>query len=215
MSIAHQFWLIFTTLLFVSRNGFPSLKKVASCTLNRKDQVNVHQYVRVVPRCFSSVLLYEILGCSLPDSSVCRILQARILEWIIMSSSRGSLSRGWTCVSYISCIDKQVPHYGAIWEACMSSILCFKKYKHISKRLACKLDHMYFPSDSSWSAYKFSMEVQWFQLFYKVTKSIEADIKYNNNVILYDKTSIFLFFTKGILMWNRTVKFCKWVMVKN
>ena len=50
---------------------------------------------------------------------------------------------------------------------------------------------MYFPKDSSWFAYKFSMEVQWFKLFYRVAKSTEAYIKYNNNVILYDKTSNF------------------------
>ena len=60
-----------TTLLFVSRNDFPSLKKVASCTLNRKDHVNVHQHVCALPRCFSSVLLCEILwaaACQIPLS---------------------------------------------------------------------------------------------------------------------------------------------------
>ena len=30
------------------------------------------------------------MGCSLPGSSVREILQERILEWIVMSSSRGS-----------------------------------------------------------------------------------------------------------------------------
>ena len=30
------------------------------------------------------------MDCSLPGSSVCRILQARILEWVAMLSSRGS-----------------------------------------------------------------------------------------------------------------------------
>ena len=34
--------------------------------------------------------LYDPMDCSLLGSSVHRILQARILEWIAMSSSRGS-----------------------------------------------------------------------------------------------------------------------------
>ena len=38
-----------------------------------------------------------------PGSSVHGILQARILEWVSVSSSRGSSQpRDWTCVSYIS-----------------------------------------------------------------------------------------------------------------
>ena len=41
---------------------------------------------------------------SLPGSSVLEILQARILEWVAISFSRGSSQpRNWTCVSYISC----------------------------------------------------------------------------------------------------------------
>ena len=34
--------------------------------------------------------LYDPMGCSLPGSSVHGILQARILEWVAMLSSRGS-----------------------------------------------------------------------------------------------------------------------------
>ena len=49
--------------------------------------------------------LCDPMGCSLPFSSVCGILQARILEWVAISSSRGS-SQPWdqTCVSCVSCI---------------------------------------------------------------------------------------------------------------
>jgi len=37
-----------------------------------------------------------------PGSSVHRILQARILQWVAMPSSRASfLPRDWTCVSYV------------------------------------------------------------------------------------------------------------------
>ena len=42
------------------------------------------------------------MDCSLPDSSVHRILQARILEWVTISLSKGSSQpRDWT---HISCI---------------------------------------------------------------------------------------------------------------
>ena len=45
---------------------------------------------------------------SLPGSSVHGILQARILEWVAMPSSReSSQPRDETCVSYVSCIGKQ------------------------------------------------------------------------------------------------------------
>ena len=38
----------------------------------------------------SCLTLYNRMGCSQPDSSVHVILQARILEWVAMSSSRES-----------------------------------------------------------------------------------------------------------------------------
>ena len=49
---------------------------------------------------------------SLPGSSVHGILQARILEWVTMPSSRGSSqSRDQTLVSYVSCIDRRVLYH--------------------------------------------------------------------------------------------------------
>ena len=50
--------------------------------------------------------------CSLPGSSVHGILQARILEWVVMPSSKGSRwPRNWTCISYVSCIGRQVLYH--------------------------------------------------------------------------------------------------------
>ena len=47
-----------------------------------------------------------------PGSPVQGILQARILEWVAMPSSRGSSwPRDWTHISYISCIGKQVLYH--------------------------------------------------------------------------------------------------------
>ena len=49
--------------------------------------------------------LSDPMDCSLPDSSVHGILHARILEWVVMPSSRGSFQpRDQTLVSYSSCI---------------------------------------------------------------------------------------------------------------
>ena len=57
-------------------------------------------------------------GCSLPSSSVNGISQARILECVAISYSRGSSQpRDWTHVSCISCIDRQILNPCATWEA--------------------------------------------------------------------------------------------------
>ena len=56
--------------------------------------------------------LCDPIDCSPPGSSVRRILQARILEWVVMPSSRGSSRpRDRTYVSYMSCIGWQVLYY--------------------------------------------------------------------------------------------------------
>ena len=52
--------------------------------------------------------LYDPVNCSLPDSSVHGILQARILEWVVMPSSRGSSQlRDRPCI----CIGGQILHH--------------------------------------------------------------------------------------------------------
>ena len=62
--------------------------------------------------------LCDPMNCSPPDSSVRGILQARILEWVAISSSRGSSwPRDWTCVF---CIGRQNLYHWATWEtACL------------------------------------------------------------------------------------------------
>ena len=58
------------------------------------------------------------MDCSLPGSSVHVILQARILEWIAISSSRwSSQSRDQTHVSWVSCIGRWILYHWATWEA--------------------------------------------------------------------------------------------------
>ena len=58
---------------------------------------------------FSRVRLCHPVDCSPPGSSVLGISQARILEWVAVSSSRGSSGpRVRTCISFVSCIGRWV-----------------------------------------------------------------------------------------------------------
>ena len=58
------------------------------------------------------------MDCSPPGSSVYGILQARILEWVAMPSTRGSSqSRNRTHISSISCIAGSFFTHQATWEA--------------------------------------------------------------------------------------------------
>ena len=50
----------------------------------------------------SCLTLCDPMDCSPPGSSVHGILQARILEWVVISFTRGSaLPRSWTCISSV------------------------------------------------------------------------------------------------------------------
>ena len=60
----------------------------------------------------SRVRLCDPVDCSPPGSSVHGILQARILEWVAISSSRGSSRpRDGTYVSCISCISRWILYH--------------------------------------------------------------------------------------------------------
>ena len=90
-------------------------------------------------RCFPSLkknLCCAVLSCiwlfvtpwmqSPPGSSVHGILQARILEWVAISSSRGSSQpRDWTQVSCVSCIGRGILYHHATWEAQMNASVQF------------------------------------------------------------------------------------------
>ena len=58
-------------------------------------------YVQCVLVAQSCLTLCDPMDCILPGSSVHGVLQARILEWVAISFSRGSFQpRDWTHVSY-------------------------------------------------------------------------------------------------------------------
>ena len=85
--------------------------------------------------CFSSIWFFATpwtVACQAPLSM--GILQARILEWVVMPSSRGSSqSRDQTCVSFVSCIGRHIlypwPHLGS-----PSDIRPWSKSKHRWRR---------------------------------------------------------------------------------
>ena len=53
--------------------------------------------------------LCDPMHCSPPGFSACGVFQARILEWVAVTSSRGSSQfRNWTHISSISCIGRQI-----------------------------------------------------------------------------------------------------------
>ena len=62
--------------------------------------------------------LCDPMDCSPPGSSVHGSSQARILEWVTISFSRGFFwPRDQTWVSCISCIGRQILYHWATWEA--------------------------------------------------------------------------------------------------
>ena len=54
------------------------------------------------------------MKCSPPGSSVSGIFQARILEWVAISSSRGSFRPRER--THVSCIGRQILYHWATWE---------------------------------------------------------------------------------------------------
>ena len=61
-------------------------------------------------------ILFIPMDCSPPGSSVHGILQARILEWVVNSSSRGSSpAKDRTCNSEVSCIGRWVLYHKHHW----------------------------------------------------------------------------------------------------
>ena len=78
--------------------------------------------VHACMRAHSVVSLYDPLDGRPPDSSVHGILQARILEWVPISFSRGSSwAKDGTHVSCISFIGRQSLNHCATWETLKSN----------------------------------------------------------------------------------------------
>ena len=75
------------------------------------------------------------VACQTPESPVHGILQARVLEWIAISSSRGSSRAGdRTCVSCGSCIGGRILHHCATRNKWQEMIL--KVPSHLGSRMS-------------------------------------------------------------------------------
>ena len=71
-----------------------------------------HASMRRVLSRFSPVRLCDPMDCSPPGSSVHGILQARILQWVAIPSSRGtSQPRDQTSFSYVSFVGRWVLYH--------------------------------------------------------------------------------------------------------
>ena len=82
-------------------------------------------------------LFCNSIDCSLPGSSVHRIFQARILEWVAVSFSRGSSQpRDRTLVSHVSCIGRWDLYHCVTWEALYYSIISEFQVREGQKMLA-------------------------------------------------------------------------------
>ena len=86
------------------------------------------------PMCVCVCVCVCVLSCVLlfvtppPGSSVHEISQARILESVAISSSRGSFwPRDSTCISHVSCISRHSLLLSHSWELCLDGII----YTHL------------------------------------------------------------------------------------
>ena len=102
-------------------------------SVRRMDQVILQtcSLCSVAPACPS---LCDPVDCSPPGSSVHGIYQARIMEWVATSSSRGSSwPRYWTWVTYISCIGRRLLYLWAMGlpsaDLGIRKIICFSSPK--------------------------------------------------------------------------------------
>ena len=99
----------------------------------------IHVCVRVLSR-FSRVQLLATPWTSLPGSSVHGIVQARILQWVAVSSSRGSSQpRDLTCIScivgrFFSAEPPEKPVYVCVYThtyICIYAHTCVYMYMHV------------------------------------------------------------------------------------
>ena len=86
------------------------------------------------------------MDCSLPGSSLHGISQSTILEWIAISSSRGSAQpRDWSHISCGFCIGKQIFWHWATWEDhWWIEINICSEFRLADNFLGCYIDRTFF-----------------------------------------------------------------------
>ena len=102
--VLYLFWNFSSPDMTVDVTELGQLQIIPSC-----EMPDVGCVARSLQLCLT---LCDPMDCSSPGSSVHGILQARILEWIVISSSReSSQSWDWTPFSYVSCIGRRVLYH--------------------------------------------------------------------------------------------------------
>ena len=93
-------------------------------------------------RCAQSGLtLCDPMDCSPPGSSAHGIFQARVLERVAISYSRGSFwPRNQTHVFWVSCIGRWIVYHCTIWEA-PYHVMLFCNKEEIINSISIKLDN--------------------------------------------------------------------------
>ena len=90
-------------LLLINFTHFACINSFYHHNNSKKQVLLVSIYILWNERTQSCLTLCDPMDCSPPGSSLYGILQARILEWIAISSCRGSSQpRDWTQVSHIA-----------------------------------------------------------------------------------------------------------------
>ena len=102
-----QLYICLFFLKFFSHLGYYGLLSRVPCAIQQVLVGYPFKYACILSR-FSCDWLFVTPWTAASRSSVHGILQARILEWVAMPSSRGfSWPRDQTCVSYVSCFGRQ------------------------------------------------------------------------------------------------------------
>ena len=90
--------------------------ELSSCNKSSRDY-RARVFVCMCVCAQSCPTLCDPTDCSLADSSVHGILQARTGEWVTVSSSRGSSwPRDWTRILWVFCIGRQILYHWVIWD---------------------------------------------------------------------------------------------------
>ena len=106
-------WLNSAEMSINLETGQHKLTKVKKITKSKKKVTQFEMHVLCCAKLLQlcSTLRNSVDGSPL-GSSVHGILHSRILEWVVMPSSRGSSQpRDQTCVSYISCTGRWVLYH--------------------------------------------------------------------------------------------------------
>ena len=100
------------------------LQAIGSQRIRHDWGTNTYAYVTRVQSCLT---LCDPMDYSSPGSSVHRISQARILEQVAISFSRGSFHLEIEPLSHVSCIGLWIFYHCATWKAhiCITESLCY------------------------------------------------------------------------------------------